>query len=229
MIPWYYMWSDRYRFFHEIFTDTMKQPEFSVRPIYLDQSVFDSTLHRGGSHTWSNSTLKVDKLIEVLESSEVPYVLFTDIDIICSSKEDIFSKLTPHMEARHSMVFLQEGSTLNIGFMLLMVCKEVIDFWKGIRDMVKTGGLDQDYVNQAIKTYSLPWGKFDRKFTCSNLWDGSPFAVLQTLSSSLGKEMDLAEKIYGFSVFIDVNPYLQYIPPTTLPYLREILKVMAKT
>ena len=55
----------------------MKEPEFSVRPIYLDQSVFDSTLHKG-SHAWSNSTLKVDKVIEVLESSELPYVLFTD-------------------------------------------------------------------------------------------------------------------------------------------------------
>ena len=184
MIPWYYMWSEKYRFFHEIFQDTMKEPEFSIRPIYLDQSVFDATLHQGGSHAWTNSTLKVDKLIEVLESSELPYVLFTDIDLVC--KDAIFPNLQCHIDARHSMVFLQEGHQLNIGFMLLMVCKEVIDFWKNIREMVRQGGLDQDHVNDVMPTYSLPWGKFDDKaFTCSNTWDGTKFSVIQTLSSTV--------------------------------------------
>jgi hypothetical protein len=225
MIPWYYMWSEKYRFFHEIFQDTMKEREFSVRPIYLDQSVFDSTLHQGGAHAWTNSTLKVDKLIEALESSELPYVLFTDIDLVC--KDAIFPKLQGHIDARHSMVFLQEGGMLNIGFMLLMVCKEVIDFWKEIRTMVLQGGHDQAHVNEAIKTYALPWGKFDpRAFTCSNTWDGTNFSILQTLSSTISKEDDLAEKIYNVSLFVNIEPYMKYIPLAILPYVDRIQRLL---
>jgi hypothetical protein len=225
MIPWYYMWSEQYRFFHEIFQDTMKEREFSVRPIYLDQTVFDSTLHQGGTHAWSNSTLKVDQILKTLESSELPYVLFTDIDLIC--KDAIFPKLQPHIDARHSMVFLQEGRLLNIGFMLLMVCKEVIDFWKEIRTLVLQGGLDSDHVNEAMKTYALPWGKFDpQAFTCSNTWDGTRFSVLQTLSSTISKEDDMAEKIYAFSQFLNVDPYMKYVPESIVPYVCKIKQVL---
>ena len=108
-----------------------------------------------------------------------------------------------------------------------MVCKEVIDFWKNIREMVRQGGLDQDHVNDVMPTYSLPWGKFDDKaFTCSNRWDGTKFSVIQTLSSTVSKEDDIAEKIYSFSLFLNVEPYMKYVPETILPYVAKIQQIV---
>lgn len=221
-IPWYYMWSDKYRFFHELFQHTMKEP-FDVRPIYIEQEIFDKGLDGAKGHVWNNCLIKVDQIIAALESAEHPYILFTDVDLVVA-RQDIYEKLQSHIDARHSMVFLQEGHQLNIGFMLFMVCKEVVDFWKTIRArVVAKGGLDQAYVNEEIRTWPLPWGVFDKQFTCSNTWDRvTPFSVLQPLSSCLGKESDFAEKVFCASLFLDVTPFLHHVPQNILPHIAKI-------
>lgn len=200
----------------------MKEP-FDVRPIYIDQEIFDKGLEEAKGHVWNNCLIKVDQIISVLESAEQPYILFTDVDLVVA-RQDIYEKLQPHIDARQSMVFLQEGHQLNIGFMLFMVCKEVVDFWKTIRArVVAKGGLDQAYVNEEIRTWPLPWGVFDKQFTCSNTWDRvTPFSVLQPLSSCLGKESDFAEKVFCASLFLDVTPFLHYVPQNILKHVAKI-------
>ena len=228
-IPWYYMWSDKYSFFHELFQHTMKEP-FDVRPIYIDQSIFDKGLGVANGHVWNNCLIKVDEIIRVLETAEHPYILFTDVDLVIQ-RQDIREKLQPHIDARHSMVFLQEGHQLNIGFMLFMVCKEVVDFWKEIRArVVAEGGLDQSYVNEEMKRWPLPWGAFDpQQFTCSNTWDRvTHFSVLQPLSSCLGKESDFAEKVFCASRFLDVNPFISHVPREILPYVAKMQEFFTK-
>ena len=231
-IPWYYMWSEKYRFFHELFLDTMKEPEFLVTPIHIDQSYFDSNLYKiEGKHSWNGCSLKIDLLIDRLETASSSYIIFSDIDII--AKDNIYKNLKVHIDNNDTMVFLQEGSegnNINIGFILLKVCPEVIEFWKLVKTkMNEIPGHDQEYTNNLIKEYKGKWTRFhDQIFTCSNIWKGRiPFSIMQPLSSCLGKEFDFAEKIYSSGQVCDIQKYVQYIPPNIIPYVlkfQELIK-----
>ena len=227
-VPWYYMWSERYRFFHELFNNTMKEPEFIVNPIHIDQSFFDKNLHQTeGAHAWNGCALKIDLLIERLEQSSHPYILFTDIDII--PKNNIYKNLKPHMDNDEDMVFLQEGDQLNIGFILLKVSKDVIDFWKLVKSkMVECPGHDQKYVNDLINTYTGKWAMFDQQiFTCSNIWDGTTeFSIMQPLTSGLGKEFDFAEKIFNTAQHLDVQDYMHYVPEDIIPFIYKFQELL---
>jgi hypothetical protein len=206
----------------------MKEPEFIVNPIHIDQSFFDKNLHQTeGTHAWNGCTLKIDLLIERLETSSHPYILFTDIDII--AKNNIYKNLKPHIDSDEDMVFLQEGGHLNIGFILLKVSKEVIDFWKLVKSkMVETPAHDQQYVNDLIKIYRGKWGKFDQQiFTSSNLWDcTTEFSIMQLVSSDLGKEFDLAEKIFCTAQQIEVQDYMQYVPQDIIPFIYKFQELL---
>ena len=227
-IPWFYMWSEKYRFFHELFQNSMKETEFVVKPIHIDQSYFDKNLYQTeGKHSWNGCTLKIDLLIEQLEKARESYILFTDIDIIPQS--DIYNNLKKHIEDEETMVFLQEGGHLNIGFILLKICPEVIAFWKLVKEtMIELPGHDQKYVNNLIADYKGKWTRFDnQKFTCSNTWDRTtPFSIMQPLSSCLGKEFDFAEKIFCTAQHLDVQPYMQYVPENIIPYIYKFQELL---
>ena len=230
-VPWYYMWSEKYRFFHELFNNTMKEPDFIVNPIHIDQSFFDKNLHQTeGTHAWNGCTLKIDLLIERLETSSHPYILFTDIDII--AKNNIYNNLKRHIDNDEDMVFLQEGGHLNIGFILLKVCKEVIDFWKLVKSkMLETPGHDQQYVNDLINTYRGKWAKFDPNiFACYNTWDGiTEFSIMQPLTSGLGKELDFAEKIFYSAQFIEIQEYMKYVPEDIIPFIYKFQELLCQS
>lgn len=228
------MWSEKYRFFHELFLDTMKEPEFTVCPIHIDQSYFDTNLYqKEGVHSWNGCSLKIDLLIDRLQRATSSYIIFTDIDII--AKQDIYKNLKVHIDNNDTMVFLQEGSEgtkFNIGFILLKVCPEVIDFWNKVKTkMSEIPGHDQTYANDLIGEYKGKWARFDDQiFTCSNIWKGRiPFSILQPLSSCLGKEFDFAEKIYSTSQLCNIQEYIQYIPPNIIPFIYKIQEFISNS
>jgi hypothetical protein len=136
------------------------------------------------------------------------------------------------MDDNQTMVFLEEGDHLNIGFMLMKVCPEVVDFWTSVKNnILHTPGLDQEYVNSLIKLYKGKWAKFhNQQFTCSNTWDGTTeFSVLQTLSSCLGKEYDFVEKVFEIAQHIDMNDYMKYFPPDLIPYIYKFQEILMES
>ena len=223
-IPWYYMWSENYRFFYEILKDYVKESEFIMSPIEIPQERFDSELYQSeDKHFWHGSLIKVNAVIDSLTESQKnghPYILFTDIDIIV--KPGIYAEMKPYMESGIDMVYLKEGSTVNIGFMLLRVCSEVIDFWNQVRlKMIDNVGIDQNYINKMLPNYSGKHGTFDDQvFTLSNMWNRTTeYKVLQLLCSCLGKEYNMAEKIFSAAQHINVEPYMKYVKPDIIPYI----------
>jgi hypothetical protein len=233
-IPWYYMWSDNYRFFHEILKDSMKEPEFALKPIEIAQSRFDKELYKvQGKHHWEGSCIKIDLLLDKLHEAadaKESYILFTDVDIIV--KPGVYESLKSHMDSNYDMVFLKEGTQLNIGFLLLKNSKVVIDFWKSIRRMmVEKEGWDQGYVNESIQSFTGSYTTFDDQvFTCSNTWNRTKdFAVLQVLCSCLGKEFNMAEKIFSSAQYIDVQPYMQYVKEDIIPYIYKFQEILYKS
>lgn len=225
-VPWYYMWSENYRFFYEMMKDSVKEPNFQMCPIEIPQSQFDSELYQTeGKHFWHGSLIKVNTILDCLKKAKEegkPYILFTDIDIIV--KPGVYADLEPYMKEGVDMVFLKEGSTVNIGFMLFRVCEEVVNFWKEVSvKMVEKHEIDQLYVNQMLPSYSGKYAIFnDKAFTLSNMWDGTTeYKVLQLLCSCLGKEYNMAEKIFNAAQHIDVQPYMKYVNQEIIPYIYE--------
>jgi hypothetical protein len=230
------MWSEKYRFFHEILQNEVKEPNLRLEPIHIDQSVFDKELYQIEGHAWMGCCIKIDLLIQRLKDNignkETPYILFTDVDLIV--KPGIYDKLAKYLngEIDSTMVFLKEGDHLNIGFILLKVCDEVIAFWEIIREkMVEKSDHDQKYVNELIKEYTGTWSVFDTQdFLCSNNWNGeTPFVVLQLLSSCLGKEYDFAEKIFYSAQHMGIDPYMQYVPKDIIPFIYKFQEILIRS
>lgn len=233
-LAWYYMWSDNYRFFHEIVKDSVKDSQISLKPIEIAQSRFDRELYKvEGKHHWEGSCIKIDLLLDKLHEAagnNEPYILFTDVDLIV--KAGVYSALMSYIDDDYDMVFLKEGEQLNIGFLLLKTSKVTIDFWKSIRRMmVEKEGWDQAYVNQAISTFSGSHTVFDDQiFTCSNTWNGrTDFVIMQVLCSCLGKELNMAEKIFSSAQHIDVQPYMKYVKEDIIPYIYRFQEILARS
>jgi hypothetical protein len=227
------MWSQKYAFFHHMLQDEMKDSGLKLEPIFIDQSVFDENLYKAEGHAWMGCCIKIDLLIAALKDAEVkknPYILFTDVDLVV--KPGIYDKLQAYTEAGTSMVFLKEGEHLNIGFILLKVCSDVLNFWELVKaKMVESPKHDQTYVNELIGEYPGIWSTFDRQtFTCTNVWDGkTPFVVMQPLSSCLGKEFDFAEKIFYAAQYTNVEPYMKYVPEDIVPFIYRFQEILVRS
>jgi hypothetical protein len=228
-IPWYYIWSHDYRIFHEIMQDSIKYPEFELSPIEIPQERFDSELYKNeGQHFWYKSLIKVDTILDCLKKGHEqskPYILFTDIDIVV--RENIYKDVKGFMDKSVDMVFMKEGSIMNIGFMLLRVCDEVYSFWQLIRSkMMEKDGLDQMYVNECLLSYRRMYTHFDEKlYTSSNLWNGSlSCKVIQVLCDGLIKEYNIIEKIVCISQLINIKPYIKYVDAKSMQKIEKFVK-----
>lgn len=190
-LPWYFMWSENYRFFFEILKDRMKESQLELRPIEISQSKFDAELYQYPEdkvkHFWHGSFIKVDAVIESLEKSAAAgerYAIFSDIDII--TKPGVYSAVKRYMEEKYDMVYLKEGDHTNIGFMLLSTDKGLA-FWKAVKQaMIDDLELDQTYVNRMLPAFDGKWCHFDqKKLLCSNAWNGhEDWVMIQLLCSS---------------------------------------------
>ena len=232
-IPWFYMWSQKYAFFHHLLEGSMKEPELKLEPIFIEQSVFDENLHKKqGEHAWSGCSIKIDLLIQRLKDADNvhPYILFTDVDLVV--KPGIYKHLVPYMESGTSMVFLKEGQHLNIGFVLLKVCPDVLAFWEMVKaKMVEEPKHDQGYVNELIEGYPGTYMTFDNQlFCCSNTWEGTvPFVVMQPLCSCLGKELDFAEKVFYAAQYTEVQNYMKYVPTDIIPFIYQFQEIIVRS
>ena len=230
-IPWFYMWSQKYAFFHHMLQDSMKEDSLRLEPIFIEQSVFNENLHKKeGQHAWSGCAIKIDLLIQRLKEAKEPYILFTDVDLIV--KPGIYQHLVPHMEADTSMVFLKEGQHLNIGFILLKVCPDVLSFWEIVKaKMVEEPKHDQTVVNELISEYPGTYTDFDNQiFACSNTWEGNvPFVLMQPLCSNLGKEFDFAEKVFYAAQYAEVQDYMKHVPADIIPYIYKFQDIYVRS
>jgi hypothetical protein len=197
-IPWYYTWSNR--FFHEVLQDSMKDSAFTLVSI---------------EHV---NCLPYSKIVEALENSDKPYIIYSYSDIIV--KSDIFKNLKCHIDAGKTMVFLDDESKPSESFMLLKVCSEVIDFFKKLSETI--------HIDELIKEYKGNWGLFDNQnFTSSTVWNmKNEFSIMKIQTSNLGKEFDFAEKIFTIGQHLNLDPYMQYVPEEIIPFIYKFQEIL---
>jgi hypothetical protein len=154
------------------------------------------------------------------------YILFTDIDILV--KKPLYSTLKKYIDKNYDMVFLKEDPQLNIGFILLRVTDEVLTFWLMVREKMQGGGLDQVYVNELIQHFPGTYTIFNQQlFTCNSTWDGSSdFILMQLICSCLGKEFNMAEKIFNAAQHTKLDSYMHLVSEEIIPYIYKFQELL---
>jgi len=211
-IPWYYMWTPKYEMFHRLIQESMDRfprlrADFCDRPIYYEQALFNKKLTtEAGTHSFTNSNLKVDLMIQCIEQNWGKYFIFSDADIYINSAK-VKEMCVPFMELGYDSVFMAEssdGSDVNIGFILIKANEATLALWKGIQAHInEQGGHDQSIMNNILqKGWSGKWCTFDTADVTSNkTYKVSDFIIFQFLSSCRGYESDMAEKLFSHYKF----------------------------
>jgi hypothetical protein len=235
MIPWHCMISDDYRVFKEIINDSVKE---SFELIFYDipQGRLNSELYRfealTKSQPWKNSQIRIEHiLLSLYESRESDYLLFTDIDILV--RPGLHAALKPYMQDGYDMVFSKKhNGALGLNFMLLKTSEVVKEFWSDIlKQMHNLEGLDRDFVNESIKTFQGKYTSFDEQlFTTPTTWNQkADYIIMHMDCSQLGKELNMAEKLFNMAQHIVLEPYMQYVNEDIIPYIYEFQELLYKS
>jgi hypothetical protein len=212
-IPWVYVWNDKHAIFHHILQDTMNETELKLEPVYIgsDSSKVEIRFEE-----------KAKAIIGALKSAleqNISHIIFSDVDVILGT--GIYERVKPFIENGSDMVLSNE-----LGMAILRVCPEVLDFWINVRP----SSLEHLAKNTSIKS-NLKISKFDSQlFTTTNTWTrDAPYAILQTSSSELGKELDLAEKIFTVAQYINADSYMKYVDEETIPFIYQIQEILIRS
>jgi len=230
------MISDDYRVFKEILQDSVKEP-FEFISIDIPQGRLNSELYKSqkvipDSKPWNNSRIRIESiLLSLYESRESQYLLFTDVDILV--RPGLHDALKPYMQDGYEMVFSKkDDGILGLNFMLLKISEVVKEFWSDIHtQMQNVEGLDRDFVNKSIKNFQGKYTTFDEQvFTTPTRWNQKAEYIMMHMDcSQLGKELNMAEKLFNMAQHIVLEPYMQYVNEDIIPYIYEFQELLYKS
>jgi len=192
--------------------------DFCDRPIFFEQALFNKKLSTEASvHSFMNSNLKVDLIIQCIEQNWGKYFIFSDADIFIRSAK-VKEMCAPFMELSYDSVFMAENSydsEVNIGFILTRANKATLALWKDIQARInQNGGHDQSIMNNILREgWSGKWCTFDIDDVVSNkTYRDDKFIIFQFLSSCNGYESDMAEKLFSQYKFTNYDiSHLYYL------------------
>uniref|UniRef100_A0A6C0K684 Nucleotide-diphospho-sugar transferase domain-containing protein n=1 Tax=viral metagenome TaxID=1070528 RepID=A0A6C0K684_9ZZZZ len=217
------MWTPKYEIFHRLIQESMDRfprlrADFCDRPIFFEQALFNKKLSTEASvHSFMNSNLKVDLIIQCIEQNWGKYFIFSDADIFIRSAK-VKEMCAPFMELSYDSVFMAENSydsEVNIGFILTRANKATLALWKDIQARInQNGGHDQSIMNNILREgWSGKWCTFDIDDVVSNkTYRDDKFIIFQFLSSCNGYESDMAEKLFSQYKFTNYDiSHLYYL------------------
>ena len=168
-------------------------------------------------HSFMNSNLKVDLIIQCIQQNWGKYFIFSDADIFIRSAK-VKEMCAPFMELSYDSVFMAENSydsEVNIGFILTRANEATLALWKDIQAHInQNGGHDQSIMNNILREgWSGKWCTFDIGDVVSNkTYRDDKFIIFQFLSSCNGYESDMAEKLFSHYKFTNYDiSHLYYL------------------
>lgn len=229
MYPWYYIWSPRYRIFHEVLKfSTQDISGVSMRPLCMPQELF--TPRVTNKHFFTGIGIKIYCLIKSLKAHANQHIIFSDVDIIVPDKY-LAQKLKAYEENDvTAMLDRSDSDDYNIGFMLVKSTPEVIAFFEKVLKRLHTEvKLDQDIFNEEIKTVSFKHGMFDKKdFIQSNMirkdiWDTGNYSVIQCLYSGESANDVMCGKLLTVVYFYNIIHLLEFVDREVVKDLQDYL------
>lgn len=238
MYPWYYVWSDLYKVFHEILRYGVRDISgVSMRPICMPQHIFNRKTEDLNEHFLTGIAIKIHCICKILEGNKDPYFIFSDVDLIINDSA-LPEKLKDYEKNDiTAMKDLPDSDDYNIGFMLIKNTPEVRDFFRRVlKKTVEEKKLDQHAFNEEIKTFTGTHGLFNTKhFIQSNMirkdvWDIGNYSVIQCLSSEHKsmKEVILG-KLMTIVFFYDIRHLIPMIDKDIIIQLQQDIREVNPT
>jgi hypothetical protein len=158
---------------------------------------------------------RAELIVNALNSTTAPYIVFSFSDIIV--KPGFLKELS---DITDDMVFLDgPKGTFQPAVLYLKNTSDVQDFWNSITTIEDT-----------ISSFKGKWSKFSNKCVSTDTWDKlTEFNILYLSSSGFGKEFDFAEKIFTMAQYIELQPYMQYVPEDIVPFIYKIQELLFLT
>ena len=176
-LDWFYVYSQRYEALHNMLQDSIKDPRFNVKPLFVDQSEFSKTTYReGANHFLSGCFIKQEVVLHILKKLPLnTYFLFTDVDCVIRNESGLYDFFKGYMDKEIDMAYMWEGSSSsNIGISLLRVNEKTIAFYESV---LKKGHENPTMVDQNIIVSLLPEftglvKQFDKSVLCLSNYYG---------------------------------------------------------
>ncbi len=238
MYPWYYVWSPKYRIFHEILQFAVKDISgVALNPIGVPQSIFPAKVDLSGGHFLTGIGIKIYCLVKSLLSNPNQYIVFSDVDLIVLDKELAKKLQSYEVNDITAMREKKDKDEYNIGLMLVKSTPTVIAFFEKILQRIhKECKLDQDVFNEEIKSFEGTHGFFDVKdFIQSNMirkdiWDMGNYSVIQCLSSEHSSmKVIMLGKLMTIVFFYDIRHLIHMVDRDTITQLQEDIKSISPT
>jgi hypothetical protein len=215
-MDWLYIWSPRYRFFHECLYSVIKDLSgFQVTPVFAEQHLFNP-IQTSSSHFFAGIAIKIYVIRNYIEKNIGKHFFFTDVDLVVLPE---FKAADLDSYKENDITVMKEcHPTLNynIGCMLIHCSPKTLDFFDKVLMRIRTEKLlDQDAFEQEATSFDGVIGLFDStEFLQSNMLSDTSnnMKIIQCLTSESNKTEIFLEKIFTIQAFYDISQVIQYLP-----------------
>lgn len=222
-MDWLYVWSPRYRFFHEfLFSQIKDLSGFHITPVFAPQKFFTPIQSEG--HFLTGIPIKIHVIMNYIQKNMGKTFFFTDVDLIVLP-EFKYQELEQYTKNDITCMY-EESSSIhyNIGCLLIQCNEKTLEFFKNILGRIQREKLlDQDAFAKELSTFPGTFGFFNKEeYLQSNMLteDTDSYKIIQCLSSEIDKTRFYVEKILTISSAYDISLLLDFLPED----VREVLQ-----
>lgn len=217
-MDWLYVWSPRYRFFHEIlYLRTKDLPGFKVCPIYAEQHLFDRQHEHG--HFLAGIPVKMNVVVNYIRENIGKTFFFTDVDLIVMPSFSTSDLIDYETNDITTMKEWTDSLAPNIGCLLIKCSEKTLTFFEGVQlRILRDKDADQDAFIKELTTFTGSVGCFSTmNFLQSHMLkqpslDPYKIKIVQCIVGQ-DKPVDIiAEKVCLVSQFMNIDPFQEYLP-----------------
>lgn len=228
-MDWLYVWSPRYRFFHEcLYASINDISGFHVNPVFAEQHLF-TPIQTSCSHFFAGIAIKLYVIRNYIEKNMGKHFFFTDVDLVVLPefrREDLDAykeyDITVMKECHPTMKY-------NIGCMLIHCSPKTLAFFEKVVQRIREEKLlDQVAFEQEALSFDGSIGLFDSThFLQSNMVTESStdIKIVQCLTSESNSTDIYLEKVSTIMSFFDISHIQQYLPDDVQQALKTELRV----
>ena len=218
-IPWFFVYSEKYKVFYDILSNLISETYFDVYAIEKDQSLFDKDTYKENTHFFSGCFIKDDEIWNILHTvPDDSFFIFSDVDLVVF-EEPLYNYIQQFLKEDNDIVFMKESEEIvNVGFMLIKNTKKVKElFCKVMKDhILNPNVLDQTVINNFLTTWDGKYKTFSTEYVYTNLTfelnvDKSKLCVYQPLcSASRNYKINILEKMVSIqhAFNLDLSNYI---------------------
>lgn len=213
-MDWVYVWSPRYRFFHELLSATTKDLSgFTMKPVFAEQHLFEPLPNT--KHFLTGIPIKIHVIVNYIQRNMGKTFFFTDVDLMVFPEFSVHDlqpytkNLITTMKEKHPIIHH------NIGCLLIQCCPETLAFFQRVLQRIRDNKLlDQDAFHEEIPSLESKIGQFSEDIFCQSnmLEEKETYKIIQCLTSKTNPDDILIEKVLTIVSAFDISALIDYLP-----------------